>query len=76
MESSHCPLSPNFTLKSILHHWNIDDVLLKTRNLEPKNWSLFDMVGIYSSGVKMTLKVGLVLLETTYTIQWAFRREF
>ena len=40
-----------------------DDVWLKTRNLEPKNWSLFDIVGIYSSEVKMTLKVGLVPME-------------
>ena len=36
---------------------NIDDVLFKRRNLEPKKWSLFDKVGLYSSGVKMTLKV-------------------
>ena len=41
---------------------------LKRRNLEPKKWSLFDIVGLYglySSGVKMTLKVGLVPMETT-----------
>ena len=36
---------------------NIDDVGLKRRNPEPKKWSLFDVVGTYSIGVKMTLKV-------------------
>ena len=39
--------------------------MLKTRNLEPKNWSLFDIVGIYSIGTNLTLKVGLVPMETT-----------
>ena len=29
--------------------------MIKRRNLEPKKWSLFDIVEIYSSGVKMTL---------------------
>ena len=41
---------------------------LKRRNLEPKKWSLFDIVGLYSSGVKMTLKVGLVPMETILQI--------
>ena len=39
------------------YNTNIDDVWLKRRNLEPKKRSLFDIVGKYSSGVKMTLKV-------------------
>ena len=30
-----------------------------------KKWSLLDMVRLYSRGVKMTLKVGLVPMETT-----------
>ena len=34
---------------------NIDDVGVQRRNLEPKKWSVFDIVGIYSSGVKMIL---------------------
>ena len=38
--------------------------MVKRRNLEPKKWSLFDIVRLYSSGVKMTLKVGLALMET------------
>ena len=41
---------------------------LKRRNLEPKKWRLFDIVGLYSSGVKITLKVGLVPMETTLQI--------
>ena len=40
--------------------------MLKTRNLEPKNWSLFDIVGIYSIGTNLTLKVGLAPMETTF----------
>ena len=44
---------------------NIDDVWLKRRNLEPKNWGLFDIVGIFSIGVKMTLKVWITPMETT-----------
>ena len=36
----------------------------KRENPEPNNCS-FDIVGLYSSGVKMTLKVGLVPMETT-----------
>ena len=44
---------------------NIDDVQLKRQNLEPKKWSLFDIVGIYSSGTNLTLKVALVPMETT-----------
>ena len=44
-------------LASLIHHWNIDDVRVQRRNLEPKKWSVFDMVKIYSSGVKITLKV-------------------
>ena len=36
---------------------NIDDVGVQRRNLKPKNWSVFDIAEIYSSGVKMTLKV-------------------
>ena len=43
----------------------IDDVQLKRRNPEPKKWSLFDIVGTYSCGVNLTLKVGLVPMETT-----------
>ena len=38
---------------------NIDDVGLKRRNPEPKKWSLFNIVGTYSSGVKMALKYEL-----------------
>ena len=37
------------------------------QNHEPKKWSHFDIVGTYSSGVKMTLKVGLAPMETTTT---------
>ena len=37
------------------------------RYLEQKKWNLFDIVGAYSSGVKLTLKVGLVPMETTPT---------
>ena len=44
---------------------NIDDVELKRRNPEPKKWSLFVIVGTYSSGVKMTLKVRITPMETT-----------
>ena len=33
------------------YNTNIDDVKLKRRNLEPKKWSLNDMVRLYSSGV-------------------------
>ena len=47
------------------YNTNIGDVQLKRRNREPKKQSLFDVVGLYSSGVKMTLKVGLVPMETT-----------
>ena len=39
--------------------------MLKTRNLEPKNWNLFDIVGAYSIVTLLTLKVGLVPMETT-----------
>ena len=34
-----------------------DDVGVQRKNLEPKKWSVFDIVGICSSGVKMTRKV-------------------
>ena len=34
-----------------------DEVRVQRRNLEPKKWSVFDIVGIYSSGVNMTLKL-------------------
>ena len=43
--------------------------MLKTRNLKPKNWSLFDIVGTYSSGTYSALKVGLVPEETTRIIK-------
>ena len=33
---------------------------------EPKKLSLFDIVGIYSSGVKTTLKATKAPMETTY----------
>ena len=29
----------------------------KKKKFEPKKWGLFAIVGIYSSGVKMTLKI-------------------
>ena len=32
---------------------------------EPKKWSLFDIVGLYSSGVKTTLKAIKAPKETT-----------
>ena len=35
------------------------------RYLEPKKWSLFDIVGITSYGTNWALKVGLVPIETT-----------
>ena len=35
------------------------------RYLEPKKWSLFDVVGTYSYGTNLALKVGLVPVETT-----------
>ena len=35
------------------------------QNHEPKKWSLFDIVGTYSIGTNLTLKVGLVPMETT-----------
>ena len=52
--------------------------MLKTRNLEPKNWSLFDIVGTYSSGTYSALKVGLVpeeatacsILTNVYQVEW------
>ena len=36
---------------------------------EPKKWSLFDIVGIYSSGVKMTLKARKPPMEATQSYQ-------
>ena len=42
---------------------------MKSRNPEPKKWGLFATVGIYSSGIKMTLKVWFTPMETTRTIQ-------
>ena len=53
----------------------IDDVWLKTGNLEPKNCNLLDIVGLYSCGVNLTLKVGLVQMETTY-LSWAGMQSF
>ena len=47
---------------------NIDDVGLKRRNPEPKKWSLFDTVRIFSSGVKMTLKEWFTPMETSQTL--------
>ena len=44
---------------------NIDEVYLKDVNQEPKKWSLFGIVGIYSFGTYLTLKAGLVPKETT-----------
>ena len=35
------------------------------QNHEPKKWSLFDIFGTYSIGTNLTLKVGLVPMETT-----------
>ena len=43
--------------------------MLKTRNLEPKNWNLFDIVGAYSIVTLLTLKVGLVPIGTTGQIE-------
>ena len=48
-------LWPLFLLKK--YKTTIDDVRWKSRNPEPKKWGLFAIVEIYSSGVKMTLKV-------------------
>ena len=47
-----------------------ESVILFQDQLAQSKWSLFDMVGLFSSGVKMTLKVGLVPMETTPTISW------
>ena len=44
---------------------NNDDVRVKRRNPKSKKGSVFDIVGIYSSEVKMTLKVALAPMETT-----------
>ena len=44
---------------------NIDDIFLKDENPEPEKWSLFVIVGIYSSGTYLTLKGRLVPEETT-----------
>ena len=44
---------------------NIDDIYLKDENQEPKKWSLFGIVGRYSFGTYLTLKVRLVREETT-----------
>ena len=44
--------------------------MIKRRNLEPKKWSLFDIVGIYSTGVKMTLKVWFTPMETTSEVRF------
>ena len=46
----------------------IDNVYLKGRNPELKKWSLFDIVGTYSCGVNLTLKVGLGPMETTHFV--------
>ena len=35
---------------------------------EPKKWSLFDIVGLYSSGVKTTLKAIKAPMKTTNAI--------
>ena len=51
----------------MLFDW-IDDVWLKIRNLEPKKWGLSDIVGIFSTGVKMTVKVWFKPMETTIKI--------
>ena len=38
---------------------------MRSRYLEPKKLSLFDIVGTYSYGIDLALKVGLVPVETT-----------
>ena len=43
------------------HWWH----MIKKRNLKWKKWSLFDIVGTYSSEAKMTLKVWFTPMETT-----------
>ena len=39
--------------------------MIKKKKSPTKKWSLFDVVGIYSSGVKMTLKALFTPMETT-----------
>ena len=46
---------PSFYAKSTTKYWWR---MLKTRNLEPKNWSLFDIVGTYSIGTNWTITNG------------------
>ena len=40
--------------------------MIKKKKSRTKKWGIFEIVGIYSSGVKMTLKVWFTPMETSY----------
>ena len=53
------------TLRNLSPLEKFKKILMTKMKEEPKKWSLFDIVGLYSSGVKLALKATKAPMETT-----------